>query len=53
MQLVDMQITASLVVPESVDLERARKLLEKAEQTCLVTNSLTLESKLETSVVVG
>ena len=29
------------------DERRARRLLEKAEETCLVTNSLNLEPKLE------
>ena len=34
-------IRATLDVPEGTDEERARKLLQKAEDTCLVTNSMT------------
>jgi peroxiredoxin-like protein len=44
---------AKLVVSAEADLERAKKLLEKAEATCLVSNSLTSERHLTMEVVVG
>lgn len=34
------EIQATLQVAAGTDLERAQRLLEKAEQTCLITNSL-------------
>ncbi len=42
-----------LQVPAGADAERAKKLLEKAEQTCLVTNSLVSERHLTVEVVFG
>jgi organic hydroperoxide reductase OsmC/OhrA len=44
---------AKLHVPEGADVERAKKLLEKAELTCLVANSLTSERHLTVEVVAG
>ena len=44
---------AKLQVPEGGDIERAKKLLEKAELTCLVANSLTSERHLTVEVVSG
>jgi organic hydroperoxide reductase OsmC/OhrA len=44
---------AKLVVAAEADVERAKKLLEKAEATCLVSNSLTSERHLTMEVVVG
>lgn len=40
MQFTAFSLQASLLVPVGADLERARKLLEKAEQICLISNSL-------------
>src|ERR1700677_675730 len=37
---------AKLLVPGGADIERAKKLLEKAEQTCLIANSLNAERHL-------
>ena len=42
---------AKLIVPAPADMERAKKLLEKAEQTCLVANSLSSERHLTVEVV--
>lgn len=42
---------ARLTVPAGTDAARARSLLEKAEKVCLITNSLSGESHLETEVV--
>ena len=36
-------IRVTLDVPEGTDEERARKMLQKAEDTCLVTNSMTAQ----------
>ena len=45
-----LDVTARLQVPEGVDMERAKLLLEKAEQGCLVTNSMTADVSLTTEV---
>jgi peroxiredoxin-like protein len=42
---------AKLHVPADADVERAKKLLEKAEVTCLVANSLSSERHLKVEVV--
>ena len=44
---------ATLHVTAGADVERARKLLEKAELTCLVANSLNSERHLTVEVVTG
>jgi peroxiredoxin-like protein len=44
---------AKLTVPEGADVERGKKLLEKAESSCLVTNSLTSEVHLTMEIAVG
>lgn len=50
MKFVEMEIQAELLVPADVSHERAEKLLEKAEQSCLITNSMNAEVKLETTI---
>jgi peroxiredoxin-like protein len=42
---------AKLQVPAGADVERAKKLLEKAEASCLVANSLNSERHLEAEVI--
>jgi organic hydroperoxide reductase OsmC/OhrA len=44
-------IQADITVPEEGMEERAQKLLEKAEDLCLITNSLRGETRLEVRVV--
>jgi organic hydroperoxide reductase OsmC/OhrA len=44
---------AKLHVPEGADPERGKKLLEKAEQACLVANSLSGERHLTVEVTAG
>ncbi|MEM8816216.1 MAG: OsmC family protein, partial [Pseudomonadota bacterium] len=44
------KVTAELTVAEGTNTEKAERLLEKAEQACLITNSLIAESHLSTSV---
>jgi len=42
---------AKLHVPTGTDLERAKRLLEKAESSCLIANSLTGERHLSVETV--
>jgi organic hydroperoxide reductase OsmC/OhrA len=44
---------ASLTVPEGTDVTKARALLERAEQLCLVSNSLRGTRSLEAEVNTG
>jgi organic hydroperoxide reductase OsmC/OhrA len=44
---------AKLLLPEGADIERAGKLLGKAESTCLVSNSLNCERHLTVEIAVG
>jgi organic hydroperoxide reductase OsmC/OhrA len=44
---------AKLLVPPGTDLERAKRLLEKAESSCLVANSLNSERHLTVDVGIG
>jgi organic hydroperoxide reductase OsmC/OhrA len=44
---------AKLQIPAGSDPERAKRLLEKAEQVCLIANSLSAERHLESDVSVG
>ena len=43
-------VNATLTVPEDTREERAQRLLEKAEESCLVTNSLTSTRRLNAVV---
>ncbi len=51
MQFTAFTVRARLIVPTGADEARARKLLEKAEQSCLITNSLNCETHLEAQVI--
>ncbi|HYB12729.1 MAG TPA: OsmC family protein, partial [Myxococcota bacterium] len=46
-----LHIRARLLVEAGVDEARARRLLEKAEKNCLVSNSLLARKQLEVEVV--
>ena len=50
MQFTGFEISAELEVPAGADTDKAKRLLDKAEQACLITNSLKAESVLEASV---
>lgn len=52
-QFTAIQVNAELVIPEGADADRAQRLLEKAEQTCFITNSLKAEPHLEATVSHG
>ena len=46
-------VRASLSVPAGTDPDKARRLLEKSEQACLITRSLLAETHLEAEVLVA
>jgi organic hydroperoxide reductase OsmC/OhrA len=48
-----LHLHARLVLPVGGDAERAKRLLEKAEKACLVTNSLALQPTLAAEIVLG
>jgi organic hydroperoxide reductase OsmC/OhrA len=52
-QFTGFKVRATLQVPPGTNVERAQGLLEKAEKTCLISNSLKGASHLETSVEVA
>ena len=53
MQFTQLTLQASLSVPVGVDPYKARRALHKAEQTCLVSNSLKATIHLEVDVAVA
>lgn len=52
-RFTDVALTARLVVPSGTDPARAQRALEKAEQNCLISNSLNAAVHLETEVTVA
>jgi uncharacterized OsmC-like protein len=50
-RFTELQLRARLVVPPGVDAERAKRLLEKSEAACVVTNSLALRPTLTAQIV--
>lgn len=46
-------VQATLCLPEEASRERARRLLDKAEETCLITNSLSGTTRLDAEVSGG
>ena len=52
-RFTEMVVHATLRVPAGTDVERAAKLMEKAEQACLISNSLLAQRRLEPTVVVA
>ena len=52
-QFTHFHVRARLEVPEGIREGKPERLLEKAERSCLVTNSLKASSDLETEVIVG
>ena len=46
------EINARLIVPEGTDSDKAQKLFEKSEASCLVTNSLKSTVTLNSEVIV-
>ena len=52
-RFTEIVVRATLRVPAGTDHQRAEKLMEKAEQVCLISNSLLAERRLEPTVVAG
>lgn len=52
-QFTHFNVSVTLNVPSGTDENKALRLLEKAEQVCLITNSLKAESHLEATVRVS
>ena len=50
MKFTEIFINASLKINSLQDEEKASQLLEKAEKNCLITNSLTAQSHLKTTI---
>jgi organic hydroperoxide reductase OsmC/OhrA len=53
MQFTQLELHASLSVPPGVDPFQARRALDKAEQNCLISNSLKAAIHLEADVAVA
>ena len=49
-QLTEIHLEATLTVPPGTDHEKAQRLLEKAEQSCLISNSLTAKRLFKAEV---
>jgi organic hydroperoxide reductase OsmC/OhrA len=45
-------IAATLTVPAGTDIDKARRLLDKAEAACLISNSLSADTHLQAEIVV-
>jgi peroxiredoxin-like protein len=52
-QFTEMVLKVKLHIPAGADLEKAKRLLEKAEQNCLITNSLKGKVELNAEVEAG
>ncbi len=52
-RFTEFRLRAELQAPAGTDPERGRRLLEKAERSCLVSRSLTAPVHLEARVVAG
>ena len=52
-RFTQLHLQARLALPAGGDVERAKRLLEKAEKACLVTNSLAFAPTLTTEVGLG
>ena len=49
-QFTEFRVSVQLDIPTGADVDRAQRLLEKAEQTCFITNSLKAVPHLETQI---
>ncbi|MEM9941992.1 MAG: OsmC family protein [Planctomycetota bacterium] len=52
-QFTGFTVKATLTIPADADADRAKRLLEKAEQACFITNSLKASPHLEAEIVQG
>jgi organic hydroperoxide reductase OsmC/OhrA len=49
-EITEISLTPTLVLRNSRDMERAGRILEKAEKTCLISNSIKTVVKLEPEI---
>jgi peroxiredoxin-like protein len=52
-RFTELSLHAVLTVPATTDAQKARRLVEKAEKACLITNSLALTPSLAVEVEIG
>ena len=52
-QFTDFTVKATLTIPAGTDESKAMRLLEKAESTCLVTNSMKASCHLQADIIVS
>ncbi|MCB1855773.1 MAG: OsmC family protein [Halieaceae bacterium] len=50
-RFTEVTVRATLTVPADTDVDKATRLLEKSEEVCLVTQSMTATTHLEAQVV--
>ncbi|MBF0278773.1 MAG: OsmC family protein [SAR324 cluster bacterium] len=51
-QFTEFHVSASLEIPEANE-ERANRILQKAEKSCLITNSLKADTHLKTNIEIA
>ena len=51
-RFIDIVLRSRLTLPKGADPERARRLLEKGKNACLVTASLSVPIRLESEIVI-
>lgn len=52
-RFTEVEVTATLIVADEALREKAMRLLQKAEDICLVTNSMTATTHLHATVTIG
>lgn len=52
-RFTEFRVRAALRIPPDTSETRAQRILEKSEESCLITNSLSGRTHLETSIEVG
>ncbi|MCC5857536.1 MAG: OsmC family protein [Ectothiorhodospiraceae bacterium] len=49
-RFTELVVRPSLTLPDGADGEKAQRLLEKAKKVCLISNSMTADTRLETDI---
>lgn len=49
----EIELTVNVAAPSGVDREKLMRMLEKSEESCLITNSMTANVSLVTDVQIG
>lgn len=52
-RFTEFTVRAKLTVPAGTDTDKARRLLEKSEESCLITRSMTAAAHLQAEVIAG